>query len=288
MKGEKFCDKASRLVFLTAALAMVCALAFICFFIFAGGASAIRKIGLANFLLGRTWRPEIETFGILPMMAGSFLVTAIALAIVLPLGIFCAVFVARFCPRRAKPLFVAGIDLLASVPSVVYGFTGLMTIVPAVRALFGGSGASALAASLVLCVMILPTVASISRASIEAVEPRYLEGALALGDSVERGVFHVELKVCSGGVAAAAALALGRAMGETMAVIMVAGNQPVMPRSLFKGVRTLTANIALEMGYASGVHRDALTATAAVLFLFILAVNMAVAVLQKKSRVERR
>lgn len=275
---------ADYILFLMACLIMVLCLGFICYFIFSGGIEAIRKIGLVSFLTGKEWRPEIDVFGILPMILGSLMVTVIALILACPIGILCAIFIARFCPRQFKSIFVASVDLLSSIPSVVYGFVGLQVVVPFIRELFGGSGSSIAAASIVLAVMILPTIASVSRAAIEAVGSEYLEGAVALGDSRERGIFLVELKVCRSSILAAIVLALGRAVGETMAVIMVAGNQPIMPRGLFRGARTLTANIALEMGYATGNHRGALIATAAVLFAFILLVNGAVSALKRNSR----
>ena len=212
-------------------------------------------------------------------------VTAGALIIGVPVGIFTAVFMARFCPPRLYSLLKPVVDLLAGIPSVVYGFFGLMVIVPALSDMFGGSGKSMLAASIVLGIMILPTVISVSETSIRAVPDSYYEGALALGTSHERSVFRVVLPAAKSGVMAAIVLGVGRAIGETMAVIMVAGNQPVLPSSITKGLRTLTANIVLEMSYAQDLHREVLIATGAVLFVFILIINVCFSLIKKKAKI---
>ncbi len=263
-----------RLVFFLAACLSVAAVALICFFMFSNGVPAILKIGFARFVFGMRWNPDMEAFGIFPMIVGSLAVTAGAAVLGVPLGVVTAVYLARYCPKRLYPLFKRAVELLAGIPSVVYGFIGLTAIVPAIRHFAGGSGSSILAASIVLAVMILPTIAGTSEAALRAVPSSYYEGSVALGACKERSVFFIELKAARSGVAAGVILGIGRAIGETMAVIMVAGNQAVLPRGLTKGVRTLTANIVLEMGYAAGLHRQALIGTAVVLFFFILLVNL--------------
>jgi phosphate transport system permease protein len=188
----------------------------------------------------------------------------------------------HFCPRKLYPFAKPALDLLAGIPSVVYGFFGLMVIVPVIREISGGSGTSMLAAAIVLGVMILPTIIGVSEASIRAVNEAYYEGSLALGASHERSVFCVVLPAARSGISAAVILGVGRAVGETMAVIMVAGNQALLPRGIFKGLRTLTANIALEMGYAADLHRSALIATAVTLFVLILLINLLFSVISRK------
>lgn len=261
-------------VFLCSAAASIVAVLLICVFLFAGGVPAMLKIGLSDFLLGGRWRPSSEIYGIFPMIIGSVYVTAGAVLVGVPTGILTAVYMAYFCPRKIYRVLKPAVNLLAGIPSVVYGFFGLMVIVPVVRLAFGGSGTSWFAASLVLGIMILPTIIGIGESAIRAVPASYYEGALALGASHERSVFFVIIPAAKSGLVAAVILGIGRAIGETMAVIMVAGNQAVIPSGLFKGLRTLTANIVLEMGYAADLHREALIATAVVLFVFILIINL--------------
>ena len=272
-----------KLIFLLAASVSVAAVALICFFMFVNGVPAMQKIGFGNFLLGMKWKPEIDQFGIFPMIAGSFVVTLGAIILGVPFGIMTAIYMARFCPPRIYPFLKHGVNLLAGIPSVVYGFFGLTAIVPLIRSLAGGSGTSILAASIVLAIMILPTIISVSETSLRAVPQLYYEGSLALGACKERSVFFAELPAARSGIIAGIILGVGRAVGETMAVIMVAGNQVVMPLGLAKGVRTLTANIVLEMGYAAGLHREALIATSVVLFFFILLINFVFMLTKKKS-----
>ena len=207
------------------------------------------------------------------MIIGSLYVTAIAIAIGVPIGVLCAVFMAKYCPKKLYRFIKPAIDLLAGIPSVVYGFFGLVVIVPEVRQIFGG-GKSVFTAAILLAIMILPTVISISEASLRAVPQSYYEGALALGATKERSIFGVSLPSAKSGVSAGIILGIGRAIGETTAIVMIAGNQPIIPESIFSGVRTLTTNIILEMGYAQDLHREALIATAAVLFIFILLINL--------------
>lgn len=263
-----------HILFFITACVSVLAVILICVFIFANGIPAIAKIGFKNFLFGKIWAPEQDIYGIFPMIIGSFIVTLFALLLGVPLGLTTAIFLARFCPKKLYQPLKKGVELLAGIPSVVYGFIGLTAIIPLVRSISGGSGASILSASIVLAIMILPTIASVSETSIKAVPADYYEGSLALGACRERSILFVELPAAKSGIMAGIILGLGRAIGETMAVIMVAGNQAVLPRGLTKGIRTMTANVVLEMGYASGLHKDALIATAAVLFIFILIINL--------------
>ena len=279
----KFKEKFMHGVFLFCACVSILAVLLICVFLFANGIPAMKEIGLFDFLMGRQWKPNNNIYGILQMILGSIYVTAGAIVIGVPIGILVAVFMTRFCPKWLYKILKPAVDLLAGIPSVVYGFFGLMVIVPLIRDLFGGSGTSMLAASIVLGIMILPTIISVSESAIRAVPESYYEGSLALGASHERSVFRVVLPAAASGVMAGVILGVGRAIGETMAVIMVAGNQAALPRGLFSGVRTMTANIVLEMGYAADLHREALIATAVVLFVFILIINVSFSVLKRRS-----
>lgn len=279
---NKYIEQTMRFVFLAAACVSIAATITICIFLFANGVPAMLKIGLKNFIFGLKWKPSIDLYGIFPMIVGSITVTLGALILGVPLGLFTAVFLARYCPKQLYNFFESGVKLLAGIPSVVYGFFGLTVIVPAIRNTFGGNGTSILAASIVLAIMILPTIISVSESSIRAVPSLYFEGSLALGACKERSIFLVELKAAKSGIMAGIILGLGRAVGETMAVIMVAGNQAILPRSLVKGIRTLTANIVLEMGYAADLHRDALIATSVILFIFILIINLCFSLLKEK------
>ena len=279
---NKYIEQTMRFVFLAAACVSIAATITICIFLFANGVPAMLKIGLKNFIFGLKWKPSIDLYGIFPMIVGSITVTLGALILGVPLGLFTAVFLARYCPKQLYNFFESGVKLLAGIPSVVYGFFGLTVIVPAIRNTFGGNGTSILAASIVLAIMILPTIISVSDSSIRAVPSLYFEGSLALGACKERSIFLVELKAAKSGIMAGIILGVGRAVGETMAVIMVAGNQAILPRSLVKGIRTLTANIVLEMGYAADLHRDALIATSVILFIFILIINLCFSLLKEK------
>lgn len=273
-----------RLLFLAAACLSVAAVVLICVFLLASGVPAIREIGLGDFLFGTRWKPANDLYGILPMIVGSVYVTAGALLIGVPVGILTAVFLARFCPKCLYRPLKAAVNLMAGIPSVVYGFFGLVVLVPFVREFFGGRGQSVLAASVLLGLMILPTIISVSEAALRAVPQSYYEGALALGASHERSVFAAVLPAAKSGVFAGVVLGIGRAVGETMAVKMVAGNQPVIPGGLLDGVRTLTANIVLEMGYSTDLHREALIATAVVLFALILVINICLSVFKRGVR----
>jgi phosphate transport system permease protein len=258
---------------LAACLSIICVL-LICLFLFANGLPAVGKIGPLRFLTGVRWSPGNGLFGIAPMILGSLYVTAGAIIAGVPLGILTAVFLARFCPDILRGILSPAVTLLAGIPSVIYGFFGLVLIVPGMRFLFGGSGKSILTASVLLGIMILPTIISVSEAAIRAVPESCYEGALALGATHEESIFFAVLPAARPGIMAAIILGIGRSIGETMAVVMVAGNQAIIPQSLFRGIRTMTANIVLEMGYAADLHREALIATAVVLFVFILIVNL--------------
>lgn len=276
-------EKIMRVVFLCTACIAVLSVLLICVFLFANGIPAILEIGPLNFLLGKTWKPANNLYGILPMILGSLYVTAGALIIGVPIALLTAIYLARFCPPRLYRLLKPAISLLAGIPSVVYGFFGLMVLVPGVKNLLGGKGYSIVSASILLAIMILPTVITVAESAIRAVPDHYYEGSLALGATHERSVFFVLLPAAKSGVFTGVVLGAGRAIGETMAVIMVAGNQARMPSGLLKGIRTLTANIVIEMGYATDLHREALIATAVVLFVFILLLNFSVQMLKRRS-----
>ena len=278
-------EKTMHIVFLLSALMSILFVALICIFLFANGLPAIFKIGPMDFLFGKEWFPTDEPpqFGILPMILGSLYVTIGALVLGVSVGILSAVFMAKFCPEKLHRRLKPAVELLAGIPSVVYGFFGLVVIVPFVRDVFGGSGFSILTASILLGIMILPTIISVSEASIRAVPGSYYEGTLALGATHERSVFAVVLPAAKSGIVAGIVLGFGRAIGETMAVILVAGNQARMPTGLLSGVRTMTTNIVLEMGYAADLHRDALIATGVVLFAFILVINLVFNILKNKA-----
>ena len=273
-----------RAVFFTTACFSILSVALICVFLFINGIPGIQKIGLTNFLMGREWKPTDvpPLFGILPMIMGSIYVTAGAIVVGVPIGIFVATYLSMYAHPRIYRIFKPAVELLAGIPSIIYGFFGMVVIVPLVRTLFGGNGSSILAASVLLGLMILPTIIGIAESAMRAVPRNYYEGALALGASHERSVFFVVLPAAKSGILAAIVLGIGRAIGETMAVIMVAGNQARMPVSLFKGVRTMTANIVIEMGYAADLHREALIATGVVLFVFILIINLSFSALKRK------
>ena len=273
-----------RFVFLLCALISVAAVILICLFLFANGLPAMAKIGVLKFLTGMKWSPTKGFFGIFPMIVGSVYVTAGAVILGVPTGLFCAVFMAKFCPLKLYRFLKPAVNLLAGIPSIVYGFFGLTVIVPIMQKFFGGSGKSVLTASIVLAIMILPTIINVCESAIRSVPENYYEGALALGATHERSVFKATLPAAKSGIAAGVILGIGRAIGEAMAVKIVAGNQPVIPRSIFSGVRTLTSNIVLEMGYASQLHREALIATAVVLFVFILIINLLFSLLKRKEK----
>lgn len=268
------------LIFGAAACLSIVAVLLICIFLFGNGVSAIHEIGLKAFLLGSKWKPSNNLYGILPFILGSICVTAGSLLIGVPLSLLTAVFLANYCPKRLYPILKAAVNLMAGIPSVVYGFFGLVWMVPLMRELTGKDGSTMLTASILLGIMVLPTITGVAETALRSVPQSYYEGAFALGATRERSIFSIVMPAAKSGILAGIVLGIGRSIGETMAVIMVAGNQTWMPQGVLKGVRTMTANIVMEMGYATDLHRKALIATGVVLFFFILLINLCVSVLK--------
>lgn len=255
------------------AFSAIASLALITFFIFREGFPVIAKVGPFDFLVGRVWAPSRGEFGILPMVLGSIWVTAGALLIGVPLGLAVAIFTSEFAHPTIAQALRPAIQLLAGIPSVIYGFIGLIILVPWIRNYLGGPGLSILAGAIILGIMILPNIISISEDAIRAVPREYREGALSLGATHWQTIWHVVLPAARSGIIASVILGMGRAIGETMAVIMVVGNSLGIPKSVLDSATTLTSNIGLEMGYATGLHRQALFATGIVLFAFIMLLN---------------
>ena len=295
-KTSKTREKVMQGVFTACACISILAVALICIFLFANGVPTIFEIGPLNFLLGTTWKPGNDIYGILPMILGSLYVTAGAIIVGVPVGLLTAVYMSKFASPRVNRVLLPAVQLLAGIPSVVYGFFGMVVLVPAVQAMVksdffkdvlgvkGGKGMSLFTAAVLLGIMILPTIITVSKASLDAVPASYYEGSLALGATHERSVFFAVLPAAKSGVMSAVILGIGRAIGETMAVVMVAGNQTWMPQGLFKGLRTMTSNIVIEMGYAAGLHREALIATGVVLFVFILLINLCFSIVKGGSQ----
>lgn len=278
----KLNEKAMRWVFMAAACVCVAAVLLICVYLFITGIPFFQEYNIFDFLSGTTWKPLQNIFGILPMIVGSIYVTAGAILLGGPIGILGGVFMARFCSRGIMRFLEPMIALMAGIPSVVYGFFGIRTLVPFVREVFGGYGFSILTASILLAIMILPTIIQLTYSSVKAVPENYFEGSLALGATEERSVFRAVLPAAKSGIMAAVVLGIGRAIGETMAVVMVVGNQARMTTNILKGIRTLTSNIVTEMGYAADLHRESLIATGVVLFVFILMINLLFSVLNRR------
>jgi len=270
---QKTIEKFSALIFLTLALSTISALALITIFIIVRGVPIIAEVGVWNFIFGMTWAPSRGEFGIFPMIVGTVTVTLGAALLGVPIGICCSIFLSEFAPPALRNIFRPAIQLLAGIPSVVYGFWGLLFVVPLIRNYLGGPGLSILAGSIILAIMVLPTVISISEVSILALPRQYKEGALALGLTHWQAIRSVILPSAKSGIVAAVILGIGRAIGETMAVIMVLGNAVAVPESILDPVRTLTTNIGIEMGYAAGKHQEALFATGIVLFIIIMVLN---------------
>lgn len=277
-------EKVVEEVFLFTAIVSIVAVALICGFLFANGIPAMKKIGFSEFLMGTKWKPGNGRYGIFPMILGSIYVTGGALLIGVPIGILMSVFMARFCPAKLYKVLKPIVDLLAGIPSIVYGFFGLAVLVPFIRGHFESRGQSILAAAILLGIMILPTIIGASEPAIRAVDQGFYEGALALGATHERSVFTVIVPAAKSGILAAVVLGVGRALGETMAVMMVVGNQPRVPDNIMQGVRTMTTNIVMEMGYATDLHREALIATGVVLFVFILIINLCFLAIKESGR----
>lgn len=279
---QKAKEKIMHALFLICACTSILAVVVICVYLFGTGVPAMADVGFFKFIFGTEWRPDAELWGIFPMIVGSVLVTGIAILVGVPIGVLCAVFMAFYCPKKLYGFVKPAINLLAGIPSIVYGFFGVMVIVPFVRNIFGGSGKALLTAGLLLGIMILPTIIKTTEASLKAVPAAYYEGALALGATHERSVFLAALPAAKSGILAAIILGIGRAIGETMAVVMVAGNQAILPESITSGIRTLTSNVILEMGYADEHKQSILVATAVVLFVFILIINLSFSILKRR------
>lgn len=286
MQNDKL-ETFMKWVFFACAVISIVALLSICYFIFANSIPFLTRYGIIDFLLGAEWRPTQELFGIAPMLVGSLYVTLLAMLIGVPAGIFTAVYMAFYCPPKVHRFLKPAVNLMAGIPSIVYGYFGLVVLVPAVRSftrLIGmhSPGLSVFTAGLVLGIMILPTIITTSESSLRAVPKSYYHASVGLGATHDRTCYRIMLPAARSGIIAAVILGLGRAVGETMAVIMVAGNQAIFPTGIFQGVRTMTTNIMLEMAYAGGVHREALIATGAILFVIILLINAVLAYVNAK------
>jgi phosphate transport system permease protein len=287
-------EKVMKGVFLAAACVSIAAVALICVFLFAGGFPAFQKIGVVKFLTGTMWKPNNDFYGILPMIEGSLYITGLAVLFGVPVGVLTAAFLVFYCPKPIYRPLKAATDLLAGIPSVVYGFFGMVVLVPIVRGwgkslakvtdISAGNGSCILTASLILGMMILPSIIGVTESSLRAVPTQYYEGSVALGATHERAIFRTVFPAASSGVWAGIVLGIGRAVGETMAVVMIAGNQTRLTSNIFKGIRTLTTNIVIEMGYATGLHRQALIATGVVLFIFVLIINIVLTILKERGK----
>ena len=275
-------EKLMKTVFLLCACISIFAVVVICLFIFANGVPAVGEIGFFDFIFGTHWKPSSGEFGIFPMIVASVYVTGGAIIIGVPIGILTAVFLAKYCPKKLYKVIKPLINLLASIPSIVYGFFCLVVVVPIIQELTNTSGKGILTASILLGIMILPTIINTSESSIRAVPDMYYEGALALGATKERSIFKTVIPAAKSGIMSGIILGIGRAIGETMAVVMIAGNTPIMPKGITSSVRTLTSNIVMEMAYSSGLHQKALIATAMVLFVFILIINICFSIIVRK------
>lgn len=285
MKSKTF-EKIWEILFLICSLVSILSIVVICYFIFKNGVPFILDYGIGDFLFGTKWKPSSKpaSFGILPMILGSFYVTFGSILIGVPIGILTAVFLAYFCPQKLYKILKPAVNLMAGIPSIVYGFFALMVMVPIVRGIWGGTGMNIITASILLGIMILPTIIGLSESSIRSVPKSYYEGSVALGATHERSVMQVIVPAAKSGILASIILGIGRSIGETMAVILIVGNQARMPKGITKGVRTMTANIVLEMAYAAGQHRDSLIATGVVLFVFILIINFLFNIVKRRMK----
>lgn len=277
-------ETAMKVLFLVAASVFVAAVLVICVYLFVLAIPTIGEIGFIKFVFGSTWLPSNGLYGIGTMIVGTSYATAGALLIGVPLGLLVAVFLAFYCPKPLYAVLKPVTNILAGIPSIVYGYFGLVVIVPLVREAFGGGGTSLLATAIVLGIMILPTIISITENALRAVPKSYYEGSVALGATKERAIFRTVFPAAKSGVITSIILGLGRAFGETAAVVLICGNVAQFPDSLLDPIRTLSSNIAAELGYATGLHRDALIACAVVLFVFILLITVIVMLLRRKQR----
>lgn len=280
-------EKLMQAIFFLSALVSVIAVIAICLFLLLRGVPAIGEIGFMKFIFNEKWNPTNipPSYGILSMIVGSFYVTGGAIVIGVPIGLMCAIFLSEFCPPQVYKIVKPAVNLLAGIPSIIYGFFGMEIVVPYVREYFGGNGFSVLSASIILGIMILPTIISISESSIRAVPYSYKEGSLGLGATKEETVFKVVVPAAKSGILTSIILGIGRAVGETMAVVMVAGNavMPLNKIKLLKPIRTLTTNIVTEMSYASGLHESSLIATGVVLFVFIIMLNASISLIKSRT-----
>ncbi len=280
-------EKLMQTVFYLSAIISVIAVIAICLFLLLRGIPAIAEIGFMDFIFNERWKPTDSpaSYGILSMIVGSTYVTAVAILIGVPIGLMCAVFLAKFCPDSLYKIVKPAVNLLAGIPSIIYGFFGMEVVVPFVRENFGGNGFSVLSSSIILGIMILPTIISISESSIRAVPLSYEEGSLGIGATKEETVFKVVLPAAKSGIFTSIILGVGRAVGETMAVVMVAGNavMPLQKIKILKPIRTLTTNIVTEMSYASGLHEESLIATGVVLFVFIIMLNISLSLIKTRN-----
>jgi phosphate transport system permease protein len=284
LRGDimKAYERIIQLFLFLCALIAVLGVILITFFIVKEGWPVIQKVGFFNFILGKQWAPTQQIYGIFPMVLGSIYATLGALILGVPIGIGCAVFLAEIAKPRIANIIRPGVELLAGIPSVVYGLYGLVVIVPFIRRVFNNQGFSILAGSIILAIMILPTVINISESAIRSVPKDYKEASLALGGSHWQAIYKVIVPAARSGIMSSIILGMGRAIGETMAVIMVTGNSTLIPESILSPIRTLTGNIGIEMGYASGEHQQALFATGVILFIFIMILNVVANMIPKK------
>ena len=285
---SNFNETVMQAIFFLSALISVLAVFAICLFLFMRGIPAISEIGFMDFIFNEKWGPTNTpaSYGILSMIVGSIYVTGGAIVIGVPIGLMCAIFLAEFCPDNIYNIVKPAVNLLAGIPSIIYGFFGMQVLVPFVRENFGGNGYSILSASIILGIMILPTIISISESSIRAVPESYAEGSYGIGATKEETVFKVIFPAAKSGILTSIILGIGRAVGETMAVVMVAGNavMPLDKIELLKPIRTLTTNIVTEMSYASGLHESSLIATGVVLFVFIIILNASLSVIKSQAQ----
>lgn len=275
-------ERVIQLILFISAIIAILAVILITYFIINEGYPVIEKVGLLKFITGQKWAPTQGIYGIYPMVIGSLMVTVGALVLGVPIGIGCAVFLAELAKPKIAGIIKPGIELLAGIPSVIYGLYGMVVIVPFIRKVFNNQGFSVLAGSIILAIMILPTIINVSESAIRSVPRDYKEASLSLGSSHWQSIRNVIVPAARSGIIAGVILGMGRAIGETMAVIMIVGNSPLVPKSILSSVRTLTGNIGIEMGYASGEHQKALFATGIVLFVFIMLLNIAANLIPKK------
>lgn len=288
--GASFGERLAKVVFIMSTVTSILALGFIIYFLFSTAIPTISEIGFKEFIFGKEWRPSWNPpqYGILPFIVGSIYATLGAILISVPIGLFVAVYMAYYAPKKIYGILKAGVNLLAGIPSVVYGLFTLTVIVPLIREIpaKGNRGMNLFAAIIVLAVMILPTIISLSESALRSIPKAYYDGSIGLGASKERTIFSVMIPAAKSGILSSIILGIGRAIGETMAVAMVAGNQAVMPKSLFSGMRTMTINIVLEMKYAAQQHENALIATGAVLFVFIFIINLLFNIIKNRKGTE--